>query len=141
MKSNLDDIQKKASTLQLYYGFKGIADDAFNSNSVATVSLPPSVKQIIPDSGYMEYSMTRIGARAFKGCSALVDVEMPTTVSQIGDEAFYGCDGISEIKIPIIQHIGENAFGGISSLYNPNNPNDLSSVTLDTEAENTPDYT
>ena len=43
----------------------------------------------------VEYSVTRIGRFAFKGCSSLGGVTIPESVTSIGEGAFYGCSELS----------------------------------------------
>lgn len=40
---------------------------------------------------YLGDSMTKIGARAFKGCAGMVYIEIPSSVTNIGEDAFSGC--------------------------------------------------
>ena len=51
--------------------------------------------------------VTKIGDRAFNGCSSITSVIIPNTVTNIGDRAFYNCSSIKTAKIPEgIQTIG-----------------------------------
>ena len=75
-----------------------------------------------------------IGPEAFKGCSELTNVTLPTTSTpklQIGDEAFMGCAKLETINIPAqIDLIGESAFEGcqlLSSSINTTVSNDIGS--------------
>ena len=62
-------------------------------------------------------SVTRIGGRAFYGCSGLTSVTIQDSVTSIGDYAFYGCSGLTSIIIPdSVTRIGNNAFFGCRSL-------------------------
>ena len=65
--------------------------------------------------------MTSIGDKAFRSCSGLTSVTIPSSVTSIGDEAFWGCDGLSSIVFPEnVTHIGSGAIP--NSWYN-NQPN------------------
>ena len=67
--------------------------------------------------GGNEYSVTRIGYRAFFGCSGLTSVSIPNSVISIGSEAFYNCSGLTSITIPpSVTRIGEDAFKKCISL-------------------------
>ena len=46
-------------------------------------------KEVVYDS--KTYSVTSIGSSAFKGCSGLTSIKIPSSVTSIGDEAFQGC--------------------------------------------------
>ncbi|MBO4821752.1 MAG: leucine-rich repeat protein [Prevotella sp.] len=61
--------------------------------------------------------VTTIGAEAFKGCTALNNVTLPSTLVTIGDKAFYGCDAFTTCSIPAnVEAVGKGAFGSCSSL-------------------------
>ena len=44
--------------------------------------------------------VTTIGATAFRGCSALTQVEIPEGVTTIGAHAFGGCKSLTHVTIP-----------------------------------------
>ena len=59
------------------------------------------------------YSVTSIGEFAFKDCTGLTSVTIPTSVTSIGEEAFRGCTGLTSVTIPnSVTTIGYSAFGG-----------------------------
>ena len=59
------------------------------------------------------YSVTSIGEFAFKDCTGLTSVTIPTSVTSIGEEAFRGCTGLTSVTIPnSVTEIGGGAFGG-----------------------------
>lgn len=45
----------------------------------------------------ISYSVTSIGANAFKGCTKLTGLFIPSTVKSIGEDAFFGCTGLKYI--------------------------------------------
>ena len=58
---------------------------------------------VIPEQvtyGNKQYTVTRIGAYAFKGCQGLVSVSIPNTVTNIEYGAFQGCSSLTTINIP-----------------------------------------
>ncbi|MBQ8409192.1 MAG: leucine-rich repeat domain-containing protein, partial [Clostridia bacterium] len=91
----------KAKTRVLDYtvrpGTKIIADKAFESVGLQSISIPGSV--------------TTIGECAFLQCSNLTTVTLSEGVSQIGMSAFYGCTNLTTIHIPnSVTVIEGNAF-------------------------------
>ena len=67
------------------------------------------------------YYVTSIGNEAFRGCSGLTSVTIPTGVTSIGDSAFEDCSGLTSVTIPnSVTSIGESAFSGCSSLVTLN---------------------
>jgi hypothetical protein len=62
-------------------------------------------------------SVSSIGDKAFKDCSALKTIIIPNNVSSIGISAFQNCTGLTNATIGIgITNIGEDAFRGCTSL-------------------------
>ena len=63
--------------------------------------------------------VTMIGAEAFKNCTNLVGLNIPTTVTSIGNSAFSGCSNLANMTIPdTVIEIGESAFRDCSGLKN-----------------------
>ena len=58
-----------------------------------------------------EYIPTKIGDEAFYHRTAMVGIELPSTITSIGDWAFTGCTGLETIVIPAsVKYIGKGAF-------------------------------
>ena len=73
------------------------------------------------------YQVTRIGTSAFRNCSGLTSVEIPSSVTSIGSFAFLWC-GLTSVVIPSnVTSIGSNAFADCSLLISVEIP---SSVTF-----------
>ena len=65
----------------------------------------------------VDYSVTSIGERAFKGCYRLRSIVIPNSVTSIGGAAFSGCSGLTSIEIPTsVTSIGELVFFYCSDL-------------------------
>lgn len=57
--------------------------------------------------------IVNIGANAFKGCSKMTDVSIPSSCQSIGNKAFAGCTSLPAINIPYgVVYIGKEAFAG-----------------------------
>lgn len=72
-------------------------------------------------------NVTKIGTDAFKDCTSLTTVTIPTSVTSIEASAFHGCstlDGISDLSS--VTNIGASAFEGCSALTGVSN---LSAIT------------
>ena len=98
-------------------------DNPYNFN---VISIPSSV----------EYegticNVTSIGENAFKNCTALVKINMPSSIISIGNSAFYGCSGLKEIVIPDNVTIMEGfTFGHCTSLTTVTFPSTLTSMYM-----------
>ena len=64
--------------------------------------------------------VTRVGARAFEGCTSLTSVSIPEGVTEISFYGFSGCTKLAEITIPgSVLTVGDDAFSGCTALkYN-----------------------
>ncbi|MBP3739160.1 MAG: leucine-rich repeat domain-containing protein [Muribaculaceae bacterium] len=85
------------------------------SNASGSLTIPSTVLH-----NGKTYSVTKIGYRAFYGCSGFTgSLTIPNSVTTIGNYAFFGCSGITEITIPSdLADIGSNAFNGTGWYYN-----------------------
>jgi hypothetical protein len=74
-------------------------------------------------------SVTTIGEFAFYHCAGLTSITIPDSVTSIGDNAFYGCSGLTSITIPdSVTSIGDNAFEDCSRLTSITIPNSVTSI-------------
>ena len=86
----------KAKSFEVMWGIKEIADGAFSSTGLASVSIPASV--------------TAIGSDAFSYTSRLKEISLPDSLTSIGSQAFF-MSGITSLKIPAsLTSIGDGAF-------------------------------
>ena len=54
---------------------------------------------VIP-SAIDETAVTAIGSSAFKECTNLTKLEIPSSITEIGNSAFYNCTGLQKLKFP-----------------------------------------
>ena len=85
--------------------FASAADVPWNADKA-------SIKQLIVSNG-----VTSIGAYAFSGCTALIDVSLPTGLAKIENNAFEGCTSLRIVTIPnTTAEIGAFAFNNCTVL-------------------------
>ena len=89
------------------------------------------VEIILPD------TLTKIGDFSFYGCINLKSIVIPEGITTIGKEAFFGCKKLDKIEIPeSVTSIGEKAFSGCKFL-SIKLPNSISSLPISVDqAEN-----
>ena len=76
-------------------------------------------------------SVTRIGDYAFKNCSGLTSLTLPSSVTRIGDYAFYNCSGLTSLTLPSsVTSIGEFAFRYCSGLTSLTLPSGVTSIGM-----------
>ncbi len=74
-------------------------------------------------------SVTTIGGSAFYQCSSLTNVSMSSSLTTIGSNAFYGCAGLRGMSIPSgVATIGSSAFAGCAGLTSVNIPNNVTTI-------------
>ena len=74
-------------------------------------------------------SVTSIGEKAFNNCSGLISVTIPNSVTNIGNSAFSGCSGLTSVTIPnSVTNIGNSAFSGCSGLTSVIIPSNVNSI-------------
>ncbi len=80
----------------------------------------PSGKVVIPSIVKyedVEYTVTSIQNGAFRWCSGLTEVIIPSTVTSIGDIAFTHCSSLTQVTIPnTVISIGTNPFANCINL-------------------------
>ncbi len=111
----------------------------FSGSSIVSITIPASVTVIEnkEDGNFSSYGvfesctslrtvtfaengrLAEIGQRAFYGCTALREIEIPSTVSTLGFMAFYTCTGLESVTIPAtVTALGHSIFYGCTALKN-----------------------
>lgn len=74
-------------------------------------------------------SVTSIGESTFDGCSNLISITIPDSVTSIGKDAFRDCTGLSSVTIPdSVTSIGDNAFENCNGLNSITIPDGVTSI-------------
>ncbi len=88
-----------------------------------------SLTKVAVPSSHDGLPVTDIGYQAFKGCTNLTEITIPSSVTSIEDEAFCGCSSLTEITIPSsVTSIEDEAFCGCSSLTEITIPSSVTSI-------------
>ena len=137
------------SLLVVLFATTALWAHTFKSGNLYYNTLDDSTVEVIPDDSYASlttvtipstvsdnstiYTITEIGAWAFRGCAKLTSVTIPNTITSIGRSAFYACTKLSAITIPnSVTSIGESALYG-TPWYN--NQADGVCYIIDTERQ------
>ena len=113
------------------YTEDGIIYDIYTSTKTATVKgLEDKSATSAEIRSYVAgCKVTSIRFSAFRGCSALTSINIPSSVTSIGEGAFSDCSSLTSINIPSsVTSIGRNAFEDCSSLTSINIPNSVNSI-------------
>ena len=138
---------KQLSSVQLPNNLTTLGSDAFSGcTSLTSIHIPKSLKTV--NAGGFG------GSYAFKGCTALKDVDLEMGMTKIPDHLFDGCPGFTSISIPdtvteigggafnntnlmsivipdSVTIIGGNAFSGCKQLYSVQMTNSLTTLGSD----------
>ena len=100
------------------YSVTKIGDNAFSRTTsdpqVTSVKIAEGVKEI--------------GESAFQGCSGLITLSLPSTITTIGAGAFGQCTGLTSLEIPagvkngLVQALTGGVYGGSNTFYPYNFP-------------------
>ena len=80
-------------------------------------------------SGGITYTVTAIGANAFKNCPGLTSITLPAGLTTIDNCAFSGCTGLTSITLPAgLTTIGNTAFSSCTGLTSITLPAGLTTI-------------
>ena len=80
-------------------------------------------------SAVISEGVTRIGSKAFYGCTSLTEVSLPASLTAIGSYAFYNCASLTEITIPTgVTSLPDYCFQSCSALSRVTLPAGLKSL-------------
>lgn len=69
------------------------------------------VPEKVKASDGVEYPITALGDNAFKDCSGLKNVTIPSSVTSLGNNCFYECRGLTSLTIPSsVTSLGKSCF-------------------------------
>lgn len=97
------------------------------SNCTVTGYYGNATDLVIP-STVSGYTVTAVGAGAFKNNTALKSVTLPDTVKSVGMNAFFGCTSLSSVDLSKVETIDSRAFSGCSSLTSVTLPSTLATL-------------
>lgn len=94
------------------------------SNLTGALTIPSSVTY-----NGTTYTVTSIGYNAFRNCTGLTSVTIPSSVTMIDGQAFLKCSGLTSVTIPSsVTSIGGRAFSGCSGLTSVTIPNSVTTI-------------
>ena len=73
--------------------YKGNSYDQYSNEYTGSVTIPKYVTY------GKRYNVTSIRSDAFRDCSGLTSIEIPSSVTSIGSYAFYDCSGLKEVHV------------------------------------------
>lgn len=72
------------------------------------------------------FNVTYVGIDAFKNCTKLIEVTIPSNNTNIADSIFNGCNNISKMSIPL----RENHYNNLTFYFGANIPASLKTLTI-----------
>jgi hypothetical protein len=110
------NVPRNVTRVRIHHSVDHIPADAFQRcNRLVEVELNEGLR--------------RIGAYAFRNCSSLLRINIPSSVISIGDRAFLKCSALVEINLHEgLQVIGDEAFKSCISLLRINIPSSVTTI-------------
>ena len=97
---------------------------------VRTIGINAFSSRYEVESVILPEGLTSLDKNAFRFCTGLLSVKLPSTLKSIGDHCFYLCDILPEITIPEgVTEIGLRAFQGCKQLRDVTLPKSLKSIS------------
>lgn len=104
-----------------------IRENAFKNSIITNITIPNEVYVIekgafegcekLKTLNIINSKISEVSERVFKGCSALEEIVLPSSVMAINKEAFMNCSSLIKITLPsLLTRIGDAAFKDCSSL-------------------------
>lgn len=104
--------------------YRGSSPSSYSDTYTGVVVIPSIVEY-----NAKTYTVTSIGDNAFRDCSGLTSVTIPSSVSSIGERAFSVCKQLQSITIPnSVTSIGYKAFTDCKELRSITIPNSVTSI-------------
>ena len=121
---------RNLSVLGEIFQYSKVEEATVESLSKVGSSAFNSVGQALKGDIVINEGVTTIGNMAFKGCSNITSVSIPSTVTEIGSKSFENCTNLKTAKLPEnIKKINSEAF------YNCNNLSDEITIKEGTTIE------
>ena len=124
--------------------FKSIGANAFQNSGITSIVLPETITlgngiftnltnltSITFSGNNADYTNNTIGVNAFKGCSNLTTITIPSAIASIGQDAFLN-SGITSIILPETITLGNGIFTNLTNLtsvtFSGNNPDYINNI-------------
>lgn len=160
--ANITEIPEKAfnaltklAYITLPEGLETIGKYAFQNTVIRKIHIPASVTSITEYAFYQQTDLAvvtfaenaqlkSIGQRAFMGCTQLVAVRMPNSVTSVGSYAFSGCTNLATLILSneltsLPTYMCENCYN-LSEIHLPDKLNTVSSYCFDMLGSKTDTY-
>ncbi len=100
---------------------------SYSSTYTGGITIPTNITY-----NNVNYRVTTIGNRAFKNCTSLTSVTIPSSIKTIGALAFTGCTQLTSISIPAsVTEIYGKAFSGCTQLASITIPTSVIYIDFD----------
>ena len=114
---------------QTYTNAYGIWSYAVTSGTITITGYTGSGGAVTIPSTITGLPVRSVGGQAFRLCTSLTSVTIPSSVTSIGDHAFLQCYSLTSVIIPdSVTSIGSSAFGSCTSLTSVTIGNGLTSI-------------
>ena len=109
-----------SSSKEVAVTYKSSSYDSYSG----TVDIPEKVTYV-----GVTYDVTSIRQNAFRGCTSLASVTIPSSVTSISSFTFYGCTSLASVTIPSsVTSISQYAFYGCTNLASVTIPSSVTSI-------------